>query len=64
MKGDTNFDKVISVVDSTLVQKYIIGNTDFDGTQIYNADYDGDGIITIADATEIQKKVVGMQKSN
>lgn len=64
MKGDTNFDKVISVVDSTLVQKYIIGNTDFDGTQIYNADYDGDGIITVADATEIQKKVVGMQKSN
>ena len=64
MKGDTNFDKVISVVDSTLVQKYIIGNTDFDGTQIYNADYDGDGIITIADATEIQKKVVGLQKSN
>lgn len=64
MKGDTNFDKVISVVDSTLVQKYIIGNTDFDGTQIYNADYDGDGIITIADATKIQKKVVGMQKSN
>lgn len=64
MKGDTNFDKVISVVDSTLVQKYIIGDTDFDGTQIYNADYDGDGIITVADATEIQKKVVGMQKSN
>lgn len=64
MKGDTNFDKVISVVDSTLVQKYIIGNTDFDETQIYNADYDGDGIITVADATEIQKKVVGMQKSN
>lgn len=64
MKGDTNFDKVISVVDSTLVQKYIIGNTDFDGTQIYNADYNGDGIITVADATEIQKKVVGMQKSN
>lgn len=64
MKGDTNFDKVISVVDSTLVQKYIVGNTDFDGTQIYNADYDGDGIITVADATEIQKKVVGMQKSN
>lgn len=64
MKGDINLDKVISVVDSTLVQKYIIGNTDFDGTQIYNADYDGDGIITVADATEIQKKVVGMQKSN
>ena len=64
MKGDINFDKVISVVDSTLVQKYIVGNTDFDGTQIYNADYNGDGIITIADATEIQKKVVGMQKSN
>lgn len=64
MKGDINLDKVISIVDSTLVQKYIIGNTDFDGTQIYNADYDGDGIITIADATEIQKKVVGMQKSN
>ena len=64
MKGDINLDKVISVVDSTLVQKYIIGNTDFDGTQIYNADYDGDGIITVADATEIQKKVVGLQKSN
>ena len=55
---------MISVVDSTLVQKYIIGNTDFDETQIYNADYDGDGIITVADATEIQKKVVGLQKSN
>lgn len=64
MKGDINLDKVISIVDSTLVQKYIIGNTDFDGTQIYNADYDGDGIITVADATEIQKKVVGLQKSN
>lgn len=64
MKGDINLDKVISVVDSTLVQKYIIGNTDFDETQIYNADYDGDGIITVADATEIQKKVVGLQKSN
>ena len=64
MKGDTNLDKAISIVDSTLVQKYIVGNTDFDGTQLYNADYDGDGAITVADATEIQKKVVGLQKSN
>lgn len=64
MKGDINLDKVISVVDSTLVQKYIVGNADFDGTQLYNADYDGDGAITVADATEIQKKVVGLQKSN
>lgn len=64
MKGDTNLDKAISIVDSTLVQKYIVGNADFDGTQLYNADYDGDGAITIADATEIQKKVVGLQKSN
>nr|WP_176791003.1 lectin like domain-containing protein [Ruminococcus bromii] len=60
MKGDINLDKVISVVDSTLVQKYIVGNADFDGTQLYNADYDGDGAITVADATEIQKKVVGL----
>ena len=60
MKGDTNLDKAISIVDSTLVQKYIVGKTDFDGTQLYNADYDGDGAITVADATEIQKKVVGL----
>ena len=60
MVGDVDLDGDITVMDATLVQKYIVNLSELDNTQIYNADCDGDGDIMIADATEIQKIVVGI----
>ena len=59
MKGDTNFDKVISVVDSTLVQKYIVNAATLTADQIVLADINGDGMVTVLDATCIQKLAIG-----
>lgn len=60
MKGDVDLDGTISVMDATLVQKYIVKLSELDNTQLFNAECDGDGTITIADATKIQKMVVGL----
>ncbi len=57
--GDANGDGILSVVDATLIQRYLSGITDFSSTQIQIADINRDGRVSVADATTVQKKLVG-----
>lgn len=58
--GDVNSDGDISVVDATLVQKYIVGLENLKDLQKKSADVNDDNEITVVDATLIQKYVVGL----
>lgn len=60
LKGDVNRDGSVTVVDATLVQKYIVKLEDFDAETMKIADVNGNGIIEITDATLIQKIVVNL----
>lgn len=55
--GDTNNDGKITIVDATIIQKYIANVTDLTDNQKFVADANGDNQLTIRDATEIQKYV-------
>ena len=55
LKGDVNRDGSVTVVDATLVQKYIVKLEDFDAETMKIADVNGNGKIDITDATLIQK---------
>lgn len=56
--GDVNGDGEITIVDSTILQKYIVGQTTLDDETFNVADVNKDGAVTIVDATLIQKFVV------
>lgn len=56
--GDVNGDGEITIVDSTILQKYIVGQTTLDDETLNVADVNKDGAITVVDATLIQKFVV------
>lgn len=58
--GDVNSDGDISVVDATLVQKYIVGLENLKDFQKKSADVNDDNEITVVDATLIQKYIVGL----
>ena len=59
--GDVNSDGDISVVDATLVQKYIVSLEILTDLQKKSADVNDDGLIDIQDATDIQKIVVQLK---
>ena len=56
--GDVNGDGEITIVDSTILQKYIVGQTTLDDETLNVADENKDGAVTVVDATLIQKFVV------
>ena len=58
--GDVNGDGKISVLDATLIQKYIAGLVTFSDTQKAAADVNGDGSVSVLDATLIQKYIAGL----
>ena len=58
--GDVNSDGDISVVDATLVQKYIVGLENLTDLQKKSADVNDNNEISVVDATLIQKYVVGL----
>lgn len=58
--GDVNGDGVVSVVDATLVQKYIVGVVDFNCAQKLRARVNWNAFpITVKESTTIQKYIVG-----
>ena len=71
--GDADMDKELTIIDVTLIQRFLAGITDLDdcgswltyygcafGTPLPSlADYDDDGEVTIVDATRIQRTLVG-----
>ena len=60
MLGDVNGDGKISVLDATLIQKYLAGLVTFSDTQKAAADVNGDGSVSVIDATLIQKYIAGL----
>lgn len=58
--GDVNEDNVISVLDATLIQKYLSNYVDFNDVQEISADFNDDGIVNIEDSTCIQKELVNI----
>ena len=55
MVGDVNGDGVISIMDSTEIQKYLADLTTLTDTQLKAGDVNGDGMVSVIDATDIQK---------
>ena len=61
--GDVNNDGIISVVDATLVQKFIVHNESLTTEQQIIADVNGDNVVSVVDATAIQKYIVHSEGS-
>ncbi len=57
--GDADLDGELSVLDASLIQLYLVGKKDIDGTAVLAADTDEDGEISVLDASLIQLKLVG-----
>lgn len=60
LMGDVNFDGVVSIIDSTEIQKFLAGLIDFTAEQLHFADINGDGVVSVIDATDIQKSLAGL----
>ena len=58
--GDVDGDGEVTVMDATLVQKYIVSLETLTDSQLNVADVNGDGEITVLDATQIQKIIVNL----
>ena len=58
--GDVNGDGKISVLDATLIQKYLAGLVTLSDTQKAAADVNNDGSVSVLDATLIQKYIAGL----
>ncbi len=55
--GDTNGDKIISVKDVSVIQKYVAKLSSLKGESLAKADVNGDKTVNIKDATIIQKYI-------
>lgn len=58
--GDINGDGMVSILDATLIQKYLANLTDLEDTKIKFADTNRDGEVTITDVTLIQKYIANL----
>ena len=58
--GDTDLDGEVSILDATLIQRYLAAIDDITDLQKSIADVDGDGEVTIFDATYIQRLLAGI----
>lgn len=58
--GDVDGDGEVTVMDATLVQKYIVSLETLTDSQLNVANVNGDGEISVIDATQIQKIVVNL----
>ena len=58
--GDVNDDGSVTVLDATMLQKYISGLVSLSNEQLTLADTNGDGSITVLDATAIQKYLANL----
>lgn len=58
--GDLNWDYIADVLDVTLIQRGLVGVTEFGYNTQLRADFDRDGTATVLDATWIQRKEAGV----
>lgn len=63
MIGDVNGDSTVTVLDATMLQKYLAGLASFSNEQLAVADANGDGQVTVLDATAIQKYLANLVTS-
>ena len=56
--GDVDFDGQITIMDATMIQKYVAKEIDFNKNEQLAADTDGNTIIDNDDATAIQEYLV------
>ncbi len=57
--GDANLDGNVSVLDATIIQKYLVGLTSLSTNAAVAAESNEDGKLSILDATLIQKYLIG-----
>ena len=57
--GDVDGDGVMTIIDATHIQRYLVDLTDFDARQKNLADTDLDGKVTVVDSTRIQRILAG-----
>lgn len=57
LRGDTDNDSEVSVMDATAIQLYCAQKAELDALALIRADVDDDGIASVMDATKIQKFV-------
>jgi hypothetical protein len=58
--GDVSQNGVISSYDAALILQYLVGNTDLDAAQLWNADVSGYEGVSAYDASLIQQYMVGL----
>ena len=56
--GDVNNDGVVSIIDASEIQFYIVNLHKLNSLSLRLADVDGDGFVSIMDATSIQRYLV------
>lgn len=61
--GDVNSDGIINIVDATLIQMYLVAETNKNNITFKNADTDASLIVDIDDVTYIQEYCAKIQKS-
>ena len=57
--GDVDGDGEMTIIDATMIQRYLADLCDFDARQLSVGDTDHDGEITILDCTRIQRILAG-----
>lgn len=62
LKGDANGDGEVTLLDATLVQRYLANvRTDVPFVVLMNADIDGNGVLESVDVTYIQRHLLEME---
>ena len=62
--GDVDKDGEVTIVDATMIQRYLVSLAKLDADAIKAADTDGDGEVTIVDATMIQRWLAGLKDAS
>ena len=62
--GDTDLDGMVTIIDATAIQRWLVGMNELTAAQQYLADTDGDGKTAIVDATAIQRWLAGLPTSD
>ncbi|MBQ6498583.1 MAG: hypothetical protein IJI48_01610, partial [Ruminococcus sp.] len=60
LRGDADEDGDVTVIDATVIQRYLLGAPMLTPFNEANADADDDGEITIVDSTVIQRYLLGL----
>lgn len=57
MLGDVDLDGKVTILDATMIQRYLAKLSELNSVQLANADTDKDGNVSILDATRIQRYI-------